>query len=94
MFLKISQNSQENTCASLPFNEVLKRDYDTGVFLWILRNFCATFFTEHIWATASEVKNKIWHGQNEKRIQAESHNYWPGGLVVIHVISDWRFDLY
>ena len=47
-FWKISQNSQENTCARVSFfNKVaglkpatlLKRDSGTGVFLSILRNF-------------------------------------------------------
>ena len=35
VFLEISQNSQENTCA----RGVLKRDSGTGVSLRILRNF-------------------------------------------------------
>ena len=39
VFLEISQNSQENTCASRFF----KRDSGTGVFLWILWNFQNTF---------------------------------------------------
>ena len=48
VFWKISQNSQENTCARVSFfNKVaglkpatlLKRDSGTGVFLSILRNF-------------------------------------------------------
>ena len=41
VFLEISQNSQENTYASLFFNKVtgLKRDSGTGVFLRILGNF-------------------------------------------------------
>ena len=48
VFLKISQNSRENTSARVYFLIKLqawglqlyrKRDSDTGVFLWILRNF-------------------------------------------------------
>ena len=43
VLLKISQNSQENTCARVSFFKDLqlyqKRDSDTSVFLWILRNF-------------------------------------------------------
>ena len=35
LFLEISQNSQENTCAR---NYFLKRVSGKGVFLWILRN--------------------------------------------------------
>ena len=40
VFLAISQNSQENTCARVFFLVKLQaRDSGTGVFLWILRNF-------------------------------------------------------
>ena len=48
VFLKISQNSKENTCVGVSFlitlqvsglQLYLKRDSDTDVFLWILRNF-------------------------------------------------------
>ena len=41
VFLKISQNSQQNTCVSLFFKKVagLGPDFGTGVFLWILQNF-------------------------------------------------------
>ena len=40
-FLEISQNSQENTCARLSFLIKLQAppEKETGVFLWILRNF-------------------------------------------------------
>ena len=45
VFLEISQNSQENTCArasvlvKLHAYAYWKRDSGTGVFLWILQNF-------------------------------------------------------
>ena len=47
MFFKISQNSMENTSWVVSLNKVsglrstslLKWDYSTGVFLWILLNF-------------------------------------------------------
>ena len=48
VFLEISQNSQENTCAWVSFlikllasalQFYLKRDSGTVVFLWILQNF-------------------------------------------------------
>ena len=48
VFVKISQNSQENTCVKVSFltksqarglQLYLKRESGTGVFLWILRNF-------------------------------------------------------
>ena len=38
VFLEISQNSQENTCARVSFF-YYKRDSVTGAFLWILRSF-------------------------------------------------------
>ena len=52
MFLKISQCSQENACVSLfsiklqAFRPVtlLKRDFNTSVFLWNLQNFWNWFF--------------------------------------------------
>ena len=45
MFLEISQNSQENTCARFYFLiKLQKRDSGTGVFLRILRNFFEHFF--------------------------------------------------
>ena len=59
VFLEISQNSQENSCARVSFliklqalglQLYLKRDPGTGVFLWILRKFLRTpFLTEHLW---------------------------------------------
>ena len=54
MFLKISQYSQENTCARVSFSLklqasglklYLKRDSSTGVFLWIFQNFQKHFFS-------------------------------------------------
>ena len=48
VFLEISQNLQENTCAGVSFliklyaeacNFIKKEDSGTVVFLWILRNF-------------------------------------------------------
>ena len=64
VFLKLSKNSQENTCARVSFLIKLqasglrlywKRDSGTGVFLWIEIS-KDTFFTEHLWTTAS----KMW----------------------------------
>ena len=48
LLLEISQNWQENTCARVSFLiksqakacTFIKKDPDTDVFLWILRNFC------------------------------------------------------
>ena len=64
VFLKISLNSQENTCARVSFSIQLqasgpqlytKRDFGIGVFLWVLRNFKNIFFTEHLWNTVFAV---------------------------------------
>ena len=71
VFLEILQNSQENTCATASFSIklqalvlqlYLKRDFGTGVLLWILQSFpvnCTKFlrtlfFTEHLWVTTSD----------------------------------------
>ena len=61
IFLKISQNSQENTCAGVSFLIKLqarseKRDSGTGVFLWILRNFQEHFFNR---TTPGELREKL-----------------------------------
>ena len=51
MFWEISQNSQESTCARVSFLIKLqlyeKRDFGTGVFLWILRNFSEHLFLQN-----------------------------------------------
>ena len=45
LFLKISQSSQEKTCARVSFDNVRtttlfkKKDFGTGVFLWVLNTF-------------------------------------------------------
>ena len=45
VFLGISQNLQENTCARVSFLiKLWKKDSDKGVFLWILQNFKEHFF--------------------------------------------------
>ena len=58
LFLKILQNSQENTCATFSFliklqasglQHYLKRDFGTGVFCEFCEIFDNTFFTEHLW---------------------------------------------
>ena len=54
MFLKISQTSQENTCARVSFLKKLQKETLAQVFSCefceIVRN---TFFIEHDWTTAS-----------------------------------------
>ena len=55
VFFEISQNSQENTCAC----NFIKKETLAQVFS---REFCEisknTFFTEHLWTTASKQINK------------------------------------
>ena len=62
MFLNISQNSQENTCASLFFNKVagnfIKKETLVQVFSCeFSKIFKNTFFTEHLRATASKYRS-------------------------------------
>ena len=67
LFLKILQYSQENTCFGVFFlikmqafnpETLLKRDPNTGAFLWILRN-----FLEHLsWKTSvNDCLNVVLH---------------------------------
>ena len=65
VFLEISENSQENTRARVSFLIKLqawglklyqKIDSGTVVFLRILEISKNTFFTEHLWTTASEIR--------------------------------------
>ena len=50
MFWEISQNSQENTCARVSFFNKVAGEVFSCDFYEISKN---TFFTEHVWATAS-----------------------------------------
>ena len=50
VFLEISQNSLENTCDSLCFRIETLAQVFSCEFCEISKN---TFFTEHVWATAS-----------------------------------------
>ena len=59
MFLEISQNSQESTGARVSFliklQAFIKKEALAQVFLGEFREFSkSTFFTEHLWTTASE----------------------------------------
>ena len=62
------QNVQENTCAGLSFLisvyepvNVLKRDFGTGILLYILQNLTGQLFTEHVWTgTCSEHAHSGW----------------------------------
>ena len=64
LFLKISQNSQENTCARACFliklqteacNFVKKETLAQVFYCEFCEDFRKTFFTEHLWMTASEI---------------------------------------
>ena len=67
VFLEISQNSQESSCAKVSFfNKFLKRDSNTGVFLLnFVRNFYKHIFSillhlvEHLWLRETVVSNVI-----------------------------------
>ena len=39
-------------CLKRFYEALLKRDFNTGAFLWIFGNFKNTYFAEHLWATA------------------------------------------
>ena len=52
MFLKISQNSQENTLA-LAYNFIKKETLAQVFSCEFCKIFKNTLFTEHLWATAS-----------------------------------------
>ena len=62
VFLQISQNFQENTCASVSFfkkKDFIKKETLVQVFSWEFCKICNNvFFTEHLWATAS-VENQL-----------------------------------
>ena len=69
MFLKISQNSQENTCARASFliklqaSGLKKRLWHRCFPVNFVKFLRAPFFTEHIWTTASvnaSIFNKVW----------------------------------
>ena len=84
MFLEISQNSQENTCAGVYFLIKLQA---LGLQLYLKKRLChrcflvnfakflkQTFFTEHLRTSVSKLKQILIHGysKNFKRILALS----------------------
>ena len=60
MFLKISQNSQENTYAVYFLKNCRERDSGTDVFLWILRNFKSSYFTEYFLRTTFVLQTLVF----------------------------------
>ena len=64
VFLKLSQNSQENTCTGASFLTKLKKKTLAQVFSWKFCEICKnTFFTKHLQVTASVTVFKIMHSQ-------------------------------
>ena len=55
VFLKISQNSQENTCARVRAATLLKKTVAQVFSCEFCEIFKSTFFTEYIWAPASKL---------------------------------------
>ena len=55
LFLKISQYSQESFRPAT----FLKRDSNTGVFLWICEIFKSTYFEEHLLTAASDFLKQL-----------------------------------
>ena len=100
MFLEISQNSQENTCVRASFLIKLqalglqlyyKRDSDTGVFLWILRN-----FWEHLFYRTSP-EDCFWNCKYDYILL--SHIFFSCYDEVTHACLDffsllWTIDLW
>ena len=52
---------------------LIKRDSNTGVFLWKLRNFEEHFFTEHLWCLLLKLS---WYYRQEK-----SFVFWPNSVI-------------
>ena len=52
---------------------------DTGVFLWILRNFKNTFFIEHLRETASR-KRKPYCARNQLH-RVVQNSYWSSNVI-------------
>ena len=95
MFLKISQDSQENTCARVSFLiklqvsvcNFIKKETLAQVFSCeVCKNFKNTFFTEQLWTTAS----KIWicvflqlHSQTMWQIDSKNRSYTKDQYTVL-----------
>ena len=89
MFLEISQNSQENTCARVSNSEISKN----------------TLFTEQVWATASSLTKGhyisaatfLWNAfkPNEKyflwsKVKQKTNKNLKAKIVLIKDTSPWR----
>ena len=64
---KLAKYAQRNTCVGVFINKfigwrpatLLKRNYNTDVFLWILKNFKNTFLTKYHRVTSSETHHRL-----------------------------------
>ena len=64
LFLTISQNSQKTPVSEFLFDNVarlLKRNSDTGIFLWILWNLWGYFFIGHLRWLLLDFRKHKWH---------------------------------
>ena len=74
-----------NKVAGLRPGTLLKRDSNTGVFLWILRNFKNTYFEEHLSTGASSMSRlKFFFRQGVSWKQASVQNF----IFKWHLISE------
>ena len=62
LFIKILQNSQENTCTRSSLEILLKRDFNKNVFLWISEIFKNTLFnkTPPVSSAENNVIENLW----------------------------------
>ena len=90
LFLRISLYLQETPVLKFLFNEVaglqaynfIKRDSNTGVFLWILAFFKDTYFEEHLWTAASNY-GKLAVFRENLLYWVEEINYLEQGKLAI-----------
>ena len=78
MFLEISRNSQGNTSAGVSETSsfISRKDSDTDVFLYILRNSKNAFVTEHLWwllLLPVWIYLKLWYWKYKKAIFQGGH---------------------
>ena len=104
LFLEILQNSQENTCARVSFLiklqapacNFIKKDTLAQAFSC---EFCeiskSTFFTEHIWTTASKKMTfRLWFSWRFSEILKSFSWKCSIGSVGVWLTFSWRKSLY
>ena len=82
MFLEISQNSQEKTCARVSF--LIKKEVFTCEFCKISKN---TFFTKHLWeiASAAFMSNFFVGSTTAPSVQERRYRNSQQAVVVIAI---------